>query len=237
MQITSAEEMKKDEYFSIMTYSEPGVGKTSTMQYLEGKTLLLDIDNTSRVLAGKPNIDVAKIDSDHPEKSMKEFYVYAKTHLAEYNNIVLDNLSHYQKLWLMEKAKATKSGQPELKDYGIFDNHLIGLIEAFNSMAANKVFTAWETTRQITLESGQIYNQFLPDIRDKAVNHVMGIIPIVGRLVRNPQTKARGFILAKSDGTFAKNQLDNREFCLQHEIFTIGDVLPSTDNEQQEENK
>lgn len=231
LQITSASEMKKEENFCQLLYAEPGGGKTSTMQYLEGKTLLLDIDHTSRVLAGKENIDIAKIDTDNPEASIKEFYVYAKKNIANYENIVIDNLSHYQKLWLMEKAKNTKSGQPELKDYGIFDNHLIGIVEAFKVLGVNVIFTAWETTRQITLESGQLYNQFLPDIREKVVNHIMGIIPIVGRLVRNPQTKVRGFILSKSDGTFAKNQLDNREFCLQNEIFTIGDVVPSTEEE------
>ena len=234
MNITSASDMKRDENFCIMLYAEPGGGKTSTVQYLKGKTLLLDIDHTSRVLAGKDNIDVAKIDSDNPEQSIKEFYVYAKTNIGKYDNIVIDNLSHYQKLWFMEKAKHTKSGQPELKDYGIFDNHLIGIVEAFKGLNVNTIFTAWESTRQITLESGQLYNQFLPDIREKVVNHIMGIIPVVGRLIRNPQTKVRGFILSKSDGTFAKNQLDNREFCLQNEIFTIGDT-PSTDEEEKGE--
>lgn len=222
MKIQKASEMKKSDRFKAMIYAEPGAGKTTTLKYLEGKTLVLDIDGTSRVLSGCENIDVVEIEPTKAIQEMIKFYGYAKAHLNEYDNIVLDNLSHYQKLWLMEKGKTTKSGMPELQHYSIFDTHLIELISTFNKLDANVVYTAWETTRQINLENGQLYNQFLPDIREKVVNHIMGIIPIVGRLVRNPETKQRGFILQKSNGTFAKNQLDHREGCLQENIFKIG---------------
>lgn len=222
MQIKNAGDIKRNERFNILIYAEPGAGKTSTLQYLTGKTLVLDIDGTSRVLSGLTDIDVAEINPENVSKDMLDFYALAKSKIKEYDNIVLDNLSHYQKLWLMEKGRNTKSGQPELQHYGIFDTHLIDLISTFNSLDANVVYTAWEGTRQIQLESGQLYNQFLPDIRDKVVNHIMGIVPVVARLVRNPETKQRGFILQKSNGTFAKNQLDDREGCLQENIFNIG---------------
>lgn len=222
MQLKNAGDIKRNERFNILIYAEPGAGKTSTLQYLTGKTLVLDIDGTSRVLSGLTDIDVAEINPENVSKDMLDFYALAKSKIKEYDNIVLDNLSHYQKLWLMEKGRNTKSGQPELQHYGIFDTHLIDLISTFNSLEANVVYTAWEGTRQIQLESGQLYNQFLPDIRDKVVNHVMGIVPVVARLVRNPETKQRGFILQKSNGTFAKNQLDSREGCLQENIFNIG---------------
>lgn len=222
MQLKNAGDIKRNERFNILIYAEPGAGKTSTLQYLTGKTLVLDIDGTSRVLSGLTDIDVAEINPENVSKDMLDFYTLAKSKIKEYDNIVLDNLSHYQKLWLMEKGRNTKSGQPELQHYGIFDTHLIDLISTFNSLEANVVYTAWEGTRQIQLESGQLYNQFLPDIRDKVVNHIMGIVPVVARLVRNPETKQRGFILQKSNGTFAKNQLDDREGCLQENIFNIG---------------
>ncbi len=107
----------------------------------------------------------------------------------------------------------------------IFDTHLIDLISVFNNLPhTNIVYTAWENTRQIQMESGQLYNQFLPDIREKVVNHVMGIVPVVARLIRNPETGQRGFLLTENNGNFAKNQLDNREFALQEDLFQIGDI-------------
>lgn len=225
MEFIKSEEMKRSDFFNIMIYAKPGAGKTSTIKYLEGKTLLLDCDGTSKVLSGLPNITIAILDPRNPIQDMADFYGYAKTHSKEFDNVVIDNLSHYQKLWLMFNGRNTKSGQPELQHYGKFDTHLIDMISIFNSLPdTNVVYTAWETTRQIQMESGQLYNQFLPDIRDKVVNHIMGIVPVVARLIRNPETGHRGFLLSENNGNFAKNQLDNREFALQEDLFKIGDV-------------
>lgn len=222
MELIKSEDMKINDLWHVLIYSKPGGGKTSTVKYMEGKTLLLDCDGTSQVLSGLPNITVAKLNPRNAAPSMVEFYEYAKEHADEYDNVVVDNLSHYQKLWLMEKGKHTKSGQPELQHYGIFDTHLIEMISTFHRLPLNVMWTAWESTRQIQTESGQLYNQFLPDIRNKVVNHIMGITPVVARLVTSVKTGKRGFILKESDGVFAKNQLDDREFSLQEDLFKFG---------------
>jgi len=224
MKIINSEDMKRDSNFRMLLYAKPGTGKTSTVRYLKGKTLLLDIDHTGQVLSGLPGIGIVKIDPKIPTQELADFYTYVKDHLKEYDNIVIDNLTHYQKLWFMEKGEKTKSGQPELQHYGLFDNHLLKIITAFNNLEINIVYTAWETTRQVQLQDGQLFNQFLPDIRSKVVNHVMGIIPVVGRLVKKPDTNTRGFLLSENNGTFCKNQLDDREFALQEDIFKVGDV-------------
>lgn len=224
MEFMETLDMKKDENFCMLLYAKPGGGKTTTLKYLKGKTLFLDIDGSGKVLSGIPNITRATMDATNPDTELIAFYAYAKANIDKFDNIVVDNLSHYQKLWLMSKGKTTKSGQPEIQHYGVFDNHLLNIVESFKGLNANIIFTAWENTREIQLENSQLYHQFLPDIRDKIVNNIMGVIPIVARLVRNPETKMRGFLMSESNGTFAKNQLDNREFCLQSEIFNIGDV-------------
>lgn len=224
MEFMETLDMKKNERFCMWLYAKPGGGKTSTVRYLKGKTLIVDIDGSGKVLSGVPNITRVTINPQKPADELTAFYGFAKTNIEKYDNIVIDNLSHYQKLWLMEKSKTTKTGQPEIQHYGVFDNHLLNMVESFKALDANIVFTAWETTRQIQLENQQLFHQFLPDIRDKVVNHIMGVIPVVGRLVKNPDTGVRGYLLSESNGTFAKNQLDNREFALQTDIFEIGDI-------------
>ncbi|MGS0465281.1 AAA family ATPase [Bacillus pacificus] len=222
MEITNGAAITKSKKAKIIIYSKPGNGKTTVAGLLPGKTLVLDIDGTSQVLSGYENVDVAKIDGENPHDSILQFYALAKANISKYDNIFIDNLTHYQKLWLLKKAEKTKSGMPELKDYGLLDNHLLKLVETFNSLDANVIFTAWETTRTIIHDDGQQYNQFIPDIRDKIVNHIMGIVHVVGQLVKKADG-TRGFMLEGNQSIFAKNHLDTRLGCIQEEL-----IAPST---------
>ncbi|HCE5109342.1 TPA: DNA-binding protein, partial [Listeria monocytogenes] len=49
-----------------LIYSAPGIGKTSTIKFLEGKTLVVDIDRTTSVLKGQENIDIVTADTMTP---------------------------------------------------------------------------------------------------------------------------------------------------------------------------
>ena len=219
MQLTNGADITRSKKAKIIIYSKPGDGKTTVARLLPGKTLMLSIDGTEQVLEGAANVDVARINADDPESSIREFYMYAKKHIEQYDNIFIDNLTHYQKLWLLKRGDTTKSGMPELKDYALLDNHLLGLVEAFNGLDANVIITTWETTRQITHDDGQQYTQFIPDIRDKIINHIMGIVHVVARLVRKADG-TRGFILEGNQSVFAKNHLSGERGCLQEELLT-----------------
>ncbi|MED3087432.1 AAA family ATPase [Bacillus toyonensis] len=222
MEITNGADITKSKKANIIIYSKPGNGKTTVAGLLPGKTLVLDIDGTSQVLSGYNNVDVAKIDGENPHDSILQFYTLAKSNIGKYDNVFIDNLTHYQKLWLLKKAEKTKSGMPELKDYALLDNHLLKIVETFNALDANVMFTAWETTRTITHDDGQQYTQFIPDIRDKIVNHIMGIVHVVGQLVKKADG-TRGFVLEGNQSVFAKNHLDTRLGCIQEEL-----IVPST---------
>lgn len=218
LEITNGAQITKSKKAKIIIYSKPGNGKTTIAGLLPGKTLVLDIDGTSQVLSGYENVDVAKIDGENPHDSILQFYAHAKANINQYDNIFIDNLTHYQKLWLLKKGEKTKSGMPELKDYALLDNHLLKVVETFNSLDANIIFTAWETTRAITHDDGQQYTQFIPDIRDKIVNHIMGIVHVVGQLVKKADG-TRGFVLEGNQSVFAKNHLDTRLGCIQEELI------------------
>lgn len=235
MEITNGADIKRSTQAKVIIYSKPGDGKTTVAKLIPGKTLMLAVDGTEQVLEGAENVDVARIDAKNPEESIKKFYVHAKANIANYDNIFIDNLTHYQKLWLLKRAEGTKSGMPELKDYALLDNHLLGLVEAFSGLDANVIITTWETTRQITHDDGQQYNQFAPDIREKIANHLMGVVHIVARLVKKADG-TRGFILSGDQSVFAKNHLDDRKGCLQEELLNIGQS-PSTVEGAGEETK
>lgn len=229
MKITKATDLQKGKNFSALIYAPPGTGKTTTIKYLPGKTLVIDVDRTTNVLTGLENIDVVYADMTDVEigfkKLLKEIH---DNYLTDYDNIVIDNISELEQAWLGEKAKQSKTrdgramGIPEMGDYNKYSFYLTDLIRYVNSWeGVNKVYTAWETTRQIETPGGQLYNQFIPQIREKIINNVMGLVNMVARLVISEETGNRGFILKPSNSTFAKNQLSDVEFVLQSEIWNF----------------
>ncbi|MDU5304611.1 MAG: AAA family ATPase [Enterococcus faecium] len=229
MEIIKATDIDRASSFSVLIYAPPGGGKTYTANYLKGKTLVIDIDRTTNVLAGNPNIDIVYADLNDVEVGMKKMLKdIHDNYLDQYDNIFFDNLSEFEQAWLAEKSRLSKTrdgkamGIPEMGDYNKFSFYLPDMIRYINSWkGVNKVFTAWETQIQIQSPGGQIFNQFHPQIREKIVNNVMGLMNMVGRLMMNEETGQRGFLLKRTDQTFAKNQLDDREFALQEELFNI----------------
>lgn len=232
IEIKSANELKRGHDFSALIYSAPGVGKTSTAKYLPGKTLVIDIDRTTNVLAGEVNIDIVYLDTTQPFHStkilLKEIY---DNHLENYDNIFIDNLSEFENAWFGQKAKESKTkqgqdmGTPQMQDYNAYTYYILDMIRYINSWTGiNKVYTAWEMQVPVTSSSGQTYNKFYPDVREKVLNGLLGLMNMVGRMVVSKETGNRGFLLEPSDDTYAKNQIDNRKFALQSELFEFGDT-------------
>ena len=52
IKITKATDINRTENWKVLLYGKPGLGKTSAIKGLSGKTLVLDLDGSSRVLAG-----------------------------------------------------------------------------------------------------------------------------------------------------------------------------------------
>lgn len=228
MKIKNGSEIRRDEQFTALIYGKPGSGKTSTVRVLKGKTLILDIDGTSQVLSGLDNVDVVEFEQKDPREMLTEFYGYAKANVENYQNVFIDNISYYQKLWLKNAGlkNAKNEGMPRMQDYAIFDNHILDIVQAFKELPVNVIFTAWETQRQINDSTGmQTFNQFYPDLRDKALNSVMGTIPVVARITsykdENGETH-RGAIFEETIEVYAKNQLDNRKSCPISEVWNFG---------------
>lgn len=225
MKIKHAKDIKQGSLFSALIYAPPGSGKTSTLKYLPGKTLVIDFDRTTDVLAGSDNIDIVYADIRKPNLAMKQMLkeIHDKL-LDEYDNIVLDNISEFERAWLGEKGRDGKnSGVPELQHYNQYGFYLADMIRYINSWpSVNKIYTAWEATQHVTAPSGQTYNQFVPQLRPPVLNEVMGLMNLVARLVISDKTGERGYILTPSNATFAKNQIDQRDFSLQQDLFRFG---------------
>lgn|SRR5690625_133502 len=223
MKITSAAEIT-DDRATYLLYAPPGTGKTHTINFLEGKTLYVAIDKTQYPLKGNENIDIMDFDTHNAwEEWGKLIKWLANNDLTKYENIVFDNVSELFRSMLGNLGRDGKNNRvPEMRHYQQIDFFIIDSLRYINSLNKRVVYLAWEMTDEFVTEAGQTYNRSFPDIRKTILNNFMGLCQVVGKLAVNNRTKKRGFVLQPSNAIFAKNQLDQREGCLQEDIFKVG---------------
>ncbi len=228
MQITNAADVTKDNS-TYLLYAAPGIGKTSTLKYLDGNVLLIDIDHTSHVLQGESHIDIFKFDSHNAWKKWAELITdLSKMDLSKYDTIAFDNLSELTHSMLGSMGREGKNNRvPTMMNYQQIDFMIIDSVRYLKGLGKKLVLFAWEETDEWHTQEGQVFNRAYPMLREKIRPNLMGLSDVVARLTYNPKTEQRGYILQPSDSLFAKNQLDNRTHCLQSEIFKVGDVSDS----------
>ena len=205
-----------------LVYGVPGVGKTYLSTYLKGKTYLLSLDKSYKRISQLQGTDIWELDPAKPIEDLSEFVRDFSP--DQYDNLVIDNLSNLQKLWFIEMAKESKNGlDNQLKHYNEFSNWLIRFISKAFSWNVNILVTTWEKQSQVTDPSGQIFEQYGPDLRNSARDYLMGNCDMVARLIQKPKTGERGCILQGSIDTYAKNRLDQRKGCKVEELFDFDD--------------
>lgn len=223
MEITNAADIK-DDRATYLLYAPPGTGKTHTLNFLEGKTLYVAIDKTQQPLKGNEDVDVMQFNTHEAWEEWNSLIKWLSNNdLSKYDNIAFDNVSELFRAMLGNLGRVGKNNRvPEMRHYQQIDFFIIDSIRYINSLNKRVIYTAWETTDEFHTEEGQLFNRSFPDIRDKILNNFMGLCQVVGKLAINHRTKKRGFILQPSNSVFAKNQLDQRDFCLQEDIFKVG---------------
>lgn len=229
MKITKATDITLNDSCYLI-YGNPGFGKTSALKYIPGKTLVIDIDKSSKVLNRCENISIAEVDT---HKIWDEWLNVVKDLLkgaAEpFDTIVVDNVSELFRACLANLGREGKNHRvPSQADYQRVDFTILDSLRALLQLKKRIVFTAWETSDQWTDENGMIYNRAMPDIRSKILNNFLGLTDVVARLVKKTTEdgeEVRGFVLQPSASVYAKNRLDDRKGCKVDELFTT--ELPS----------
>ncbi len=218
-----------------LLYGPPGTGKTSTIKYIPGKTLLLDIDRTSKVLKGCENVDIAEINNidtwDHWEEVLQDM-VKNKEQYSKYDNVVVDNISELERCILSDLgSKGKNKGVPSQGDYQYLQFRLVNSLRYMKELNVNLIWLAWEDTDLYITSEGQQFNRSYPQINKRIKNNIAGLCDVVGKLTIK-EDGTRGYVLSPTNSIYAKNQLDDRKGCLQEEIILIDGDLGGNDNEK-----
>ncbi len=225
--ISSAKDITKDKS-TYLIYGKPGSGKTHTLNFLPGKTLYVNVDKSERPLKGNENVDILNFNSHEAWQEwgdLMKWFAENKQTLNNYDTIVIDNLSELFRSMLANLGRAGKNNRvPEMSHYQRVDFFTIDSLRFLQSLGKRLVFLAWETNYDFYTPAGQQITQSVPDIRKTIRDNVAGLCQVVARLIVNKESGKRGFILMPTNNVFAKNQLDDREHCLQDELFKVGDV-------------
>lgn len=232
----SAMSFRKNKDWKMILYAKAGQGKTTSIKYLKGKTLVLDLDNSFKVLEGvSDNIQQYRFDNGTPEgrefdrtKPIEDLNTFLSDEDVlkageTFDNLVIDNVSSLEKDWFVERGRNSKNGiSNEIQDYSQWTNYFSRIITTIYMIPnLNILITAWEKKIDNELESGQTFSQYAPDIRDKSLNGFLGLADVVARLVVNPKTGGRGAILEGDNTVYAKNRLDERTVAPIEELFNF----------------
>ena len=218
MQILKASELTEGKLTALI-YSTPGMGKTTLLGNLPGRTLIIDVDKGTSVLRGADNVDIIRLSEDLHELGEVLRELQSK---CEYENVCIDSLSELERGMLAFYGRIGKlDGVPEMGAYLKVDFKIIDWCRQFRALPCNIFFTAWEAQKEITVVTGEKYNQARPMLRDKNTDNVCGLCDLVGQIVMNPKDGERYVRLEGTTNAVAKDRIHKRKYCRFDEILSV----------------
>ena len=208
MNIIKATELTQHRITALI-YGTPGMGKTTLLGGLHGKTLIIDVDKGTSVLSGNDHLDIVRLGENSNELRLCEL-----KGKCDYNNVCIDSLSELEGSMLSELARRGKNnGVPELGDYNRVDCFLIDWCRTARDIDANIFFTAWEKYTDITSPSGEKVTAVRPMLREKNIERICGLCDIVGRIEIDKESGNRIVCLEGNSRKIAKDRIFKRSCC------------------------
>ena len=215
MNIINAKDIQRT-HLTVLIYGTPGMGKTTLLGNLKGRTLIVDVDKGTSVLTGNENVDVLRLSEDFREVPELVKQLRAS---CPYNNVCLDSLSELERSVLARLAAKNDNGVPTLQNYQSCNNSIMNICRQLRELNANIFFTAWEKYTEVIAPSGEKYSRIEPLIRDKNMDNVVGLCDITGRLYVDRESEERRVWLEAKPNIIAKDRVYKRRSCACEEVI------------------
>lgn len=205
---------------TVMLYSRPGIGKTTALGQLPGKTLIIDVDRGTSVLSGNKNVDIIQLDA---ELSQMGDILTELTKKCPYDNVCVDTLTEYERTMLAIRGKTGKNGgAPEMLHYQQVNFRIVDLCRHLRTIPANVIFTAWLQYVDVVQIDGSKYSQAQPMFSGKTPDQICGLCDIIGELVLSPKENKRFVVFKAGPERLARDRIWRREYCTPENLLTGG---------------
>jgi len=216
MEILNGKDMVP-KFKTVMLYSRPGIGKTSALGALPGRTLVVDIDRGTSVLAGNENVSIVQMDAEL--KVMSEV-IEMLDRKCEFENVCIDTLTEFERSMLAIKGKTGKNGgAPEMLHYNQVNYAVVSLVRRLRVLPVNVVLTAWLEYKDVIAIDGSKYSQAQPMFSGKTADQVCGLCDIVGELMMNPKDDSRFVVFEPGPTRIARDRIWKRKFCKPEDLL------------------
>lgn len=203
-----------------MIVGESGAGKTvnATLARTPKRIKLICTDNSSIVLQNfdRPNVDIENVST--VDAFMDAFH--KSTEDSNYSLIVVDNLSDYSDLAILE-MEASGDFKDMRRAYAVLYSQIKRLVREATAVNCDVVFTAWQDIVEITLPTGEHVQRVQPKLPGKILNNVCGLMNVIAHVqtAMDGDTKRWFYVTAGSPALLAKDQIYCRKSCLPEDIF------------------
>lgn len=210
MNIRNAKDMEKVGS-TVLIYGESGMGKTTALGTLQGKTLIIDIEGGSSVLRGK-DVDIVSVPQDL--SGLKDLFTELSLNPTAlgYKNICLDSATELQSFMLVNLGTISKLGVPSLQDYGTVTFKMREYMRKLRDLrehGINVVVTALEMYLEIEHNEEVTRTKAFPMMMKKLAPEVCGMFDVVTRLCVSSKKDHEGerfLVLDGTDDYMAKNR-------------------------------
>lgn len=170
-----------------LIYGLPGTGKTSYINTLKGKTLIIDVDK------GLASIDRDTFNGDIAECSNYDDVLEAVALGKDYDNIVIDHMTKVQELCYKDIMEKNNTKKMQINHYGEASTSLKGLIDDLVDYAYdNKKVLVLAQEKTINIEDAideNIPPQVTPNLMESVRSYLVASSRIVGHMEKVSKSK------------------------------------------------
>lgn len=219
IEVENLSEGIKGSGITMLLYGESGIGKSSLLGTMEGKTLVIDVEGGLGVLGKKKSVDRVVIREDL--SNVKAVFDALVTAHADYDNICLDSSTELEKFMQIRLAAEGKKsdGMPSLHDYGVAQFKVRGYLRVLRDLkerGVNIVVTALEMPLELDASvDGVVHSRLYPMMSKKLAPEVCGIFDVVAHMEVSSKegSEGRRFVrLTSSDSCIAKNRFGGVQY-------------------------